>query len=1539
METAPGNRYLLTAAMTRYPADKTLDRPELAEDVERMAGLFSEDFGYTHVRLPGDSPTQAQLQDGVRDFCTDPERRPEDFVAVYIASHGAILEPDDFVLLPSDINPNDLFRRAVTPQMLVDLMLRDTNVRRLLLMLDTCYSGQGGQEAAKAAVRWVNKPGTVDRPGVVLVTATHPWQEAHPGVFTKAFERAVRHLATGGLAQEDLPLDAVVDVIKADREKPASQTVTWHAIGLTGLPPAFLPNKRYRRVTEADLLEEERAGYLEQEHASYTERREAHVKQRFLPATRWFTGRHTALTKLAAWLNKPSAAPSAVVVTGNAGSGKTALLGLLAVLSDPDRAPGVPRDGLPESFAISGGAIAEAIYAGTMTTGQVRDQIADAAGLRAKTTQELVDGLNRLGRRLTVLVDALDEAADPGGLISGLLSPLMTECADTLRLLLGTRPYLLAARLLGTPDSGRYLLVDLDSRRYADPASVRAYVRRILLAEDPLDSAYRPSGVYRIAAPQVVDAVTDAIGQAAGSSFLVARITATTESTAAELPDPNDPAWRAALPQRAGPAMRRDLRLRLGSEADKAEALLLPLAYAQGNGLPWEGIWPRLVEALSPGSGYDNDDLTRLRKTAGSYAVEGLAYGRSAYRLYHQALVDHLLEGRDQAADQRAIVDALITAVPARENGTQDSGILPTSNSAPDWSRAHPYVRAHLATHAQRAGTLDSLLLDPGFLINAEPAGVLAALPAARRPDAQLAGQAYQRAVYQLEGQPEDCRYSYLELASRISDADELADRIAASAPHRRWSVPWTHWPPEYPHRVLAGRLGQVNGILCIDLDDGNPLVATIGADANLRLWDAVTGQSRGIHTVGQAPLVAARAVRLQDRRTAITLLAADGILYLWDIAAAAVLRRIPTTRSRRQPAAARNRKLTLRCLAAPDGRQFAIVGGRIGRISLWDLSTGRRVALLPWAATPEQIGFATLTNGKFVVIASLEGAESYMYDLQTGNALPYEDRRISFPWLRAISDAVRTRRITYYAFRDGTPAIAVRIKPVPIVWDLTNSGLLDIWRGDSPDAQLAQVRLQNGRIITIRPSAGQAAESDVSEQPNEDPDTVFPIHELAEGPPRPESEEPEPPLSMQLNPRGRFLDVKIDEKITGGRAISLTLAGHTGDITLYNWTRLPGGHVIVITASRDGTVRTWDVTAIGPEFSARDEQARVAFHRIVSVRLSDGTPLGLSLARRDGVALWDLRNGNFIRNLGLPSAWPWAIGIANSSIDNSVAVTFDSDGMMRRWDLPDCRLADQFPVDRLRWPSDVAFARLADGTSIAVTGGHGRRTAVWDVSTGQIRNVLTGHKGWSSCVAYAVGPGRRPMALSGGYDNRVNIWELRRGRRHRHFRIVPPWLFLARPAAGWAHAIWTMPLDGGRLVVLAATADGMVRALEPRRFPWGVRRMGRMRADAAAVAVLSDNRAIVVTAGDDGVVRIWKPTAFTGESGDSGLLCEINIEVPVGNISFADHDMLVLGTPNGLTAIKLDAAMLEKEGISVAGPVAVPYGADYIRRLFRPAA
>ena len=120
--------------------------------------------------------------------------------------------------------------------------------------------------------------------------------------------------------------------------------------------------------------------------------------------------------------------------------------------------------------------------------------------------------------------------------------------------------------------------------------------------------------------------------------------------------------------------------------------------------------------------------------------------------------------------------------------------------------------------------------------------------------------------------------------------------------------------------------------------------------------------------------------------------------------------------------------------------------------------------------------------------------------------------------------------------------------------------------------------------------------------------------------------------------------------------------------------------------------------------------------------------------------------------------------------------------------------------------------------------------------------------------------PGLWPFALTGGHDNRVSVWDLHHGQRRHRFRIVSPVTFLVRPSAGLADSVRALPLDRGRLLVLVATADGKVRALEPRGFPFGARRAGAVAGDAVAAAMLSTGRAVVVTATYDGVITGLDP-------------------------------------------------------------------------------
>ncbi|HEY7814595.1 MAG TPA: WD40 repeat domain-containing protein, partial [Nakamurella sp.] len=904
---------------------------------------------YTHADVLGESPTSVELKDRLREFFRDADRRPDDYVVVYLTGHGAILDDEDFVVLASDADPSDLWKRSVPAGEIVRMALADTQARRLLLLLDTCYSGQGGEDMTREALRRIGEPRkrvhdqekTSEGSGVVVVAASRPFERALPGTFTAALDRAARSPATVGSAVPTLRIGTLIGAIQADEERPRSQTSVWHQLGMTKDEPSFILNPQYRqRLVGADLLEQERARYAEQ--------RADQLRDRFVPAAKWFTGRHAALADLARWLGDP-ADRRPLVVTGQAGSGKTALLGLLATLSDPDRADSVPRSELPAGFTIPRGVITEAIYAGTMTAGQVRDQIAAVAGESVGSTAELIDALTRhRGHTMTVLIDALDEAADPSDLARRLLKTLVRDYRGALRLLLGTRPGLLTDQFLGEPEAGHYLLIDLDGPEYADPASMRAYIRRILLSEDPLDSAYQPSGAYQTAPGATLDAVIDAIGAAAGTSFLVARITAATEATRTSLSDRHDEAWQRALPRRAGPAMHRDLQLRLGEDADKAARLLLPLAYAQGSGLPWEDVWPRLADALSPGHGYGDDDLVWLRKTAGSYAVEGAADYGSAYRLYHRALAGYLLEGRDQQADQQVITSSLIRLVPA-------------GRSAPDWRSAHPYIRAHLATHAAQAGRIDDLLTDPAYLLAADRPQLLAATAYARSRPARAAADAYQRAARHLRSAQTREHASYLQLAARCGRAPQLADALEACRPRDSWSCTWASWRLEPPHRALTGHDGPVHAVTTATRN-GDPVVISGGNDSSLRIWNLATGRPVADPLTGHdGPVRAVTTATLDGQPVAISG-SSDRTVRVWDLA---------TGQPVRASFAGSTGRIYAVTTATLDGRPVVVSGGDDGSARSWDLATGAPIGdpFTGHAGPVRAVTTATL-DGRPVVIS-----------------------------------------------------------------------------------------------------------------------------------------------------------------------------------------------------------------------------------------------------------------------------------------------------------------------------------------------------------------------------------------------------------------------------------------------------------------------------------------------------------------------------------------------------------------------------------------
>ena len=199
-----------------------MNREELRENLARMTELFCGRFGYEHVPL-GDSLIADELTTALRGFSTHRDRRKSDYIAVYLTGHGDLRGEREHVLLTRDSRPDDLHGKALPTADIGRLMLAETSVRRLLLILDTCYSGQGGAELAAQALKWSTWPEAEPGDGVVVVAASQPRELAKPEAFTTAFVKAAESEASAGLGLPATPVTAVVNVVRGDPDVPETQ--------------------------------------------------------------------------------------------------------------------------------------------------------------------------------------------------------------------------------------------------------------------------------------------------------------------------------------------------------------------------------------------------------------------------------------------------------------------------------------------------------------------------------------------------------------------------------------------------------------------------------------------------------------------------------------------------------------------------------------------------------------------------------------------------------------------------------------------------------------------------------------------------------------------------------------------------------------------------------------------------------------------------------------------------------------------------------------------------------------------------------------------------------------------------------------------------------------------------------------------------------------------------------------------------------------------------------------------------------------------
>lgn len=1325
----------------------------------------------------------------------------------------------------------------------------------------------------------------------------------------------------------------------------------------------------------------------------------------FSEASATFAERRSALGEIRRWLEDPQQ-EAALVVTGDSGSGKTALLGVVANLATLGRGHTVRHDGWDGDCVPAEGSIHGVIHAEDRRLREVLASVALAAELPDAVIESIAAGRPiddavgvitehlRAGQRtIVVLVDAVDRAEEPERLIRDVLQPLLA--GGRVRLLVGGRG---KWDLSGLPRR----LIDLDGR-FADPEAVRTWVATRL--RTPSAGAPSPWGG---ADPQtVVVPAACRIAKIAGSSFMLARLIADSQSV---MPPPEvaDDAWEAGLPGSIREVMVSHLS-RQGAVDDPKRAfdLLLPLTYALGDGMPWS-LWCELANAFSPQRNFNPGGEQALREALARYVTATRPEGSDdlRYRLRHAAigyaLPDPSAASRDVHADHRQVVQCLV------------GGCTPHPSGRLDWRTASPYALAHVVDHARRAEAADDLLVDLGLVLHAEAAQLLGAFETSRRDDVGEVGRVFRSAMrWPYDASSLGERAAQFSLAARQARTELLSDEHAAElgAP---WTASWASWRLRSPHRRLVYGKRPVHCVALAERD-GTTWVLAGGGDGHVRTWALSTGEAEKPDRAGEVTCLVAdgglvlsgnaddaavrrwspasgdltpftehhapvRAVATARQDGVVVAASGDesGYVYLWeaetgelvsteanrvgDAAVSAIAMTDSTDHSLvvvvaledgsvhvREPGTWRRLELpghdsgrVVHALAArphPDGGTVLVTGGADHRVRAFRLGNGVRDADTEplWEGRHSEAVHAVTVGsvdgaagGFHVVVSGSDDGSARVWDLDRGGlvGVPYTGHG---GWVRAV--AVRR-------FSDGTKVVSGGADGAVHIWELTRSGpVRGPFEGHARTVRALTATSHQGTDLLLSGSL----------------DGTVRQWDAVSGADRGEF------LAGGWAGASDWIGALAAVEVGGGTSVVTagqsgvrvfregqrpqTLSGHTGWVGSLVEADL-GDSPAVVAAGYDGVPRVWNVaTAVQHSCYGGPGEASAHAAPVHALALVDGSAdgVGPNVVSAGGdreIHVWDPATGAGIRRLdrhdpsgsvralaahgsllfsagddGLITVHDVARGSAEPVVTvpartgrvNALVVvavggelrlvSAGEDGALRCWLVTVAQTDGEVriglehvgEVHAHRGPARSLHVAPRGEGHVIYSGGDDGRIGVWDPYLSPVAGG--GHEGWVRAVVVTRDEKNLPIAVSGGDDATIRIWDLATGAAAR--RPVP----VGR--RGSIRSIAARLRLGAPVVVLGST-DNAVRMLDlsgPRLEPLLGHRDWVGAVDVATVEAAGCSVDVVVSASDDGTVRMWH--LETGEfirtlpTGDLGSVRTMSV-VPDGQPA-----TLLLGSRN----------------------------------------
>ncbi len=758
----------------------------------------------------------------------------------------------------------------------------------------------------------------------------------------------------------------------------------------------------------------------------------------------YFTGRATLISEMNDFL---AGDDSAIIVTGQAGSGKSALLARLVTLSDPRfRADPAYRpyvDTIPEQLQVAPHAVDAAVLARNTDPQELSAAIYKAlTGQSVPADRDATEHLRAhvrtaspaRGRPFTVVVDGIDEARNPRRIITDVLRSLAAPHPDgsrAVRLILGIRssPRIPRPHQVAVEEEGRGLLELLRQTTGArtllrtDDAAARddiaAYAEALLRATPATGTRLLHRDDHAITRTAAV------IAQEVAPSFLDARLAAQQLHGALFLPSPDDQDWRSRLRAGTEELLRQDLADVAGHTRSRPEDLLAVLratAFALGAGLPWATVWPAAVRGLEPRCEAPDACIRVVRDSRlTGYLTTAVEDGRTVYRPIHERVAEVLRTAPHTLLLARTPV---VQALPGLEHLTDDpapdgtpahrrlteafTGLLADSSGQPP----HPYLRRHMIGHAAAGGVLDDEHVPASFLpfeSQGQVRGTLG-LPVIAGPSNQRLA-AWSRIEPFLGNAPPAARSDSLVLAECAGDAGLPAGqgappRLPALVP--RWNR------LHLPTNVLAGTTTGIWKLVAFRTVDGSAVIAAGHADGTITMWDARSGVPFGAPLTGLGRHVRAAVVLPAGGYRADPLLVVGSDTGLWQCD--------PDTGRTRQLMADRVRALAL-TTSGHRGPRLAVATPRF--VFNVDPYTGDMLT-----ARPHEVD-ARPYSRRLVTVHALEGVtvspeQTLLAIGQDGNQVPLLDGETLEHVGHLAAQGMGTSALQSFTNRDGEPRLAV---------------------------------------------------------------------------------------------------------------------------------------------------------------------------------------------------------------------------------------------------------------------------------------------------------------------------------------------------------------------------------------------------------------------------------------------------------------------------------------------------------------------------------